>query len=175
MPDAGARPTSPDAAPRVPQQIGVVFGVDLSVSGMHPGLSNGGGTFGVSAGINDQGPFLTTYSSPPGGSTGVSFGGNIGVTVSVGSPTSAPSNVIGGNIGNVGASVSHTPGEGGGPGAIGFGLGFSPGLPLGFYATQTVARPGEEPPVLDGGQCIEGDLDGDGHLSEAELKKLSEY
>ena len=178
----------PDTSPRVPQQVSASIGVDVSITVVHPALSGGGGTYGVTAGIGMNGPYVAGYNTPPDqGSVGISVGGSAGVNVTVGFPTSGPSEVVGGSLGPAGASASYTPGTDGGPGAVSGTFGFAAGPP-GLFSTQTEStywvgsapepytpQPSEQgpPPVLDGGQCIEGDLDGDGYLNEEEIGELN--
>ncbi len=195
VPDGGGDGPTPDApdgrpapSPRVPQQVSASIGIDVSVTVVHPALSGGGGTYGVVAGIGMNGPYVAGYNTPPDqGSAGLSVGGTAGVNVTVGFPTSGPSEVVGGSLGPAGASASYTPGTNGGPGAVSGSFGLAAGPP-GLFGTQTestywlgsgpephTAPPSEQgpPPVLDGGQCIEGDLDGDGYLNEEEIGALN--
>jgi hypothetical protein len=182
-PDPNPPPPPPPAPPYVPQQIGMSFGIELNATLIAPFLSNGGGTIGVVAGVDStNGAAITGYSSTPGGtSNGFSVGVSIGVTGSVGWPTSAPTTVVGGNAGPYGASVSYTPSQGGSPaGTVGGGASIGVGAPAGLYSTQTTSTvlAGANDPAggtqgpLNGQQCIEGDLNGDGHLSDDEMEAL---
>lgn len=182
-PDPNPPPPPPPPPPYVPQQIGMSFGLEFNATIIAPFLSNGGGTIGVVAGIDStNGAAITGYSSTPGGtSNGFSVGVSVGVTGSVGWPTSAPTTTVGGNLGPYGGSASYTPSQGGSPaGTVGGSASIGVGAPVGAYSTQTtstVLAGGNDPAggsqsPLNGQQCIEGDLNNDGHLSDEEAEAL---